>query len=118
MIAPAPILPPYVTPAELASHFAVSERMVREKAQSIGACCIMGKKMVHLQHHVEMLLEAFQPCHSKSSNAVKSGTTEDLLPEGNYAALQARLKKPMPNGSKRKSSKERGTVVSMGRGPG
>lgn len=65
----APLLPEYATSEELAAHFGTSDRWVRSKAREIGACCIMGKKMIHLRHHVEMLLEELQPCQLNSTSA-------------------------------------------------
>jgi len=37
------ILPEYVTPANMAAHFNVGERWIRDKAREIGACCILDK---------------------------------------------------------------------------
>jgi hypothetical protein len=111
------LLPDFVTPEEFADHFGVGERWVRDRAREIGACCILSKKMRLFSHHIEKMLEASE-CPSHSTNAEKSGTTEVLFPEGNFAALQARLKESVPKGSKRKSKAERGSVVSMARARG
>ena len=39
-------LPKTTTPAELAKHLGWSERRVRSEAKRIGACLIMGNRMV------------------------------------------------------------------------
>lgn len=112
------ILPEYVTPGAIADHFGVGERWIRDKAKEIGACCIFGNKMIHLPHHVETLLEALQPCPSNSTSAAKSGITEGLFPGGDYADLQKRLTAKQRKGSKLKSNKGHGSVVSMDRARG
>ncbi|WP_424987987.1 hypothetical protein [Microbulbifer sp. S227A] len=109
------LLPEYTTPADLAGHFGVAERTLREKLREIGAFAILGKKMVLFPEHVEDLKEAMK-CPSHSTDAAKSGTIEGVLPVGDFAGLQARLKKPMQKGSNRKSNSKPGSVVSMGRG--
>tara|TARA_R100001530_G_scaffold57248_2_gene41665 strand:+ start:320 stop:673 length:354 start_codon:yes stop_codon:yes gene_type:complete len=111
------ILPPYVTPQEIAAHFGVGERWVREKAMEIGACCIIAKKMVHLPHHVEAMMEALE-WPSNSTSAGKSSTSEAALPGGNSDALRERLIAKKRSGSKRRSSKALGSVVSMGQARG
>jgi hypothetical protein len=111
------ILADYVEPGEFAEHFGMPERQVRKLARDICACLIFGKRMIFLRHHVDMLLEAMTPCRSSSTSGEASGTTREQLPAGDYAALRARLKKPMRKGSRRKSSTERGNVVSMARAP-
>jgi len=109
------IIPETTTPVELAEKLGASPRYVQDKVRALGCYCKIGGKVVMRDHHVEMFMKAME-CHSNSICAAKSGTTGDPLPEGNYAALQARLKKPAPKGSKRKSNKGRGNVVSMGQG--
>ena len=36
------ILPAYVTPQEIAAHFGVGDRWVKDKARELGACCIIA----------------------------------------------------------------------------
>ncbi|MEP2181312.1 MAG: hypothetical protein ABJI78_01270, partial [Roseibium sp.] len=100
----ATILPAYVTPQEFAAHFGVGERWVREKAVEIGACCIIAKKMVHLTHHIEAMMEALE-CPSNSTSAGKFSTLEAALPGGNSDALRERLTAKKRSGSRRKSNK-------------
>jgi hypothetical protein len=114
----ASLLPDHVTPADLAGHIGVSERELRRLARELGACRIIGKAMILLPEDVETILEASRPCQSKSTNAAGSGTTEDQLPEGDFAALRKRLKNKTQSVSRQKSSTKRGSVVSMDRARG
>ena len=113
----APLLPDYTTPADLAGHFGVPERTLREKLREIGAYAILGKRMVLFSEHVEALKESMQ-CHSRSSDAERSGTTEGQLPEGNYTSLRERLTEKSRKGSRRKPKRVHGGVVSMDRARG
>ena len=112
---PAP-LQDFVTPDVFAAHYGFSERTVREQARALGACALLGNRMILLPDHCAMILEAAKPCPSPSTVAAKSGTTGVPLPEGSYAALQAQRTKALPNGSKPRSKAKRGVVVSMDRG--
>lgn len=112
------ILPDYITPEVLAGHIGVSERELRRLARAHGACRIIGNKMMLLSEDVETILEVSRPCHSNSTHAAGSGTTEEQLPEGDFAALRKRLTEKSRSGSRQKSNTGRGSVVSMGRGQG
>ena len=109
--------PEYTTPAELAGHLGMSVRTVKEKVAEIGAYAKLGRRRVMFPHHVHEFMEAIQ-CRSHSTDEAKTGTTGGPWPEGDYAALRARLTGPSRNGSKRKPKPKRGNVVSMGRGQG
>lgn len=107
--------PDFTTPAELAEWLGVSQRTLREKAASVGAGRRFGKRTILLEDDVAAIMEATKQCPSSSSGAVRSGTTEVPLPEGDFEALQKRLTGKSRNGSRRKPKIERGSVVSMGR---
>ncbi len=110
------LLPRFITPEALADHFGVSERTIRDLARELGACSTIGKKMILLEGHVDLILEATRSCRSQSTKGAKSGTTEEVLPEGDYEALRAlRTKKPR-NGSRLKKKQKPGNVISMDRG--
>ncbi|GGO55173.1 hypothetical protein [Roseovarius pacificus] len=111
------LLPPYTTPADLADHFGVSERTLRGTIRDLGAYAKLGQKTILFQEHVEQLKEAMK-CPSNSSSAMASGTSEELLPEGDFTSLQKRLIGKSRNVSKRKPKPKRGNVVSMGQGQG
>lgn len=81
------ILPDTITPAAFARHMGWSERRVRQQARALGACRVLGNRMVLTQSDVETLLEAARPCPSKSSGAGRFGTTGGPLPGGDYATL-------------------------------
>lgn len=108
-------LPEYATPADLADHFGMSERTIRDKLREFGCYSQIGRKWVLFPEHVENFKEALK-CRSNSTNAGTSGTTGARLPEGSYAALQAQRKRSSQSGSGRKPKRKRGEVISMGRG--
>jgi len=107
-------LPAITKPADLALHLGVSERALRVKARTIGACCELGKTMWFTDSRVALIMEATQ-CPSNSSGAAKSGTSQEQLPEGDFAALAALRTKPSPNESRTKLRRKPGVVISMDR---
>src|SRR4051812_3044085 len=88
-------LPDFTTPEILAEHLGWSERRVRELARRLGACRILGNRMVLTKRDVDSILEATRPCPSKSISAGKSGTTAARLPDGDYGALVKQRTKPL-----------------------
>jgi hypothetical protein len=54
-------LPRVFNPEEVAEHFGWSARKLREKAREIGACRVLGNRMVLTQGDVARLLEATRP---------------------------------------------------------
>jgi hypothetical protein len=106
-------LPNFTTPGELAKHLGMSERTLREKARSVGACRELGKTMIMLDEDVAILMESLKQCPSRSTSAAKSGTTGALSPGGDYADLQARRSKRAPKGSRPTSKAARGKVILM-----
>ena len=111
------LLPEVATADQLAARFGVPVRTLKEFAREIGACRILGNSMWFTEDDVNAIMEAARPCPSKSTSAVRSGTIEAPLMGDDYAALQKRLTAKQQKGSKRKSSNERGNVISMGRRP-
>lgn len=112
-----PLLPEHIKPRDLANHLGVSERTVRKIARDLGACRIIGKEMIFLSEDLDTFMEGIKQCPLDCKNVGTSGTTQERLPGGDYAALRDRLTKPSRKGSRRKSSTAPGNVVSMGRGP-
>lgn len=108
-------LPQFTTPEELAGQAGWSERKLREIARKIGACRIVGNRMVLTQTDVDAILEATRPCPSKSTVEAKSGTTEARLPSGDYEALQELLTATKRSPSQSNSKRSSGEVISMGR---
>jgi hypothetical protein len=109
-------LPVHVTPDQLAQHLGVSERTLREQARNLGACRIIGKKMILLESDVDLIMEATRSCRSQYTSGAKSGTTGAPLPDGDYAALQAQRKKRLPKGSQPMRKPKSGVVISMDQG--
>lgn len=108
-------LPEITTPGELAERLGWSERRVRDKARELGACRILGNRMILLPQDVETLLEATKPCPSKSTNAARFGITEARLPGGDYEALRAQRTKTQPRASRPKPNGSTGKVILMDR---
>ena len=84
-----PKLPDFTTPEDLARHLGWSPRRIRMAARQLGACRIMGNRMILTMADVDAIMEASRPCPSRSANAAVSGVTAARLPAGDYAALQA-----------------------------
>lgn len=53
--------PKAITPEEFAKHFGWSPRKVRQIARDIGACRIVGNRMMLLQEDIDAILEASKP---------------------------------------------------------
>lgn len=78
-------LPPVFTPDQIAKHFGWSPRKVREFAREIGACRILGNKMVLTQEDLDALIEASKPAPLPRRNVVTP--THPVYPMGSYAEL-------------------------------
>src|SRR5882724_4437963 len=106
------ILPDVTTPAELADRLGWSERSLRYLARRLGACRVLGNRMVLLPQDVHTIMEATR-CPSNSISATRSGITGAQLPAGDYAELVKRRTKikrrlKLPN-----SKSASGNVVPM-----
>jgi len=108
----ADLLPPHTTPEDLAEHIGVPVRTVKERARAIGACRILGKRMIMLAGDVQLLLEDMRPCPSKSSAEAKSGTTAATPPAVDYEALRARRTASSPSASPQKPKPALGVITS------
>lgn len=108
-------LPDHTTPEQLAETYGWSERRVREIARSLGACRIMGNRMVLLPDDVKAILEASRPCPLNSIDVGKSGITGARLPDGDYEVLRAFRSRKPPNELPHQKNKSTGKVILMGR---
>src|ERR1700756_5609872 len=108
-----------ITPAQLAAALGWSERRVRDKARELGACRLMGNRMILLPEDVQALLEATK-CPSSSLSGKRAmedifGTTGGQLPaidyEGRLAQRTARSRRVLSPRSKTDST----NVISMDR---
>lgn len=104
-------LPEYTTPDELAIHLGWSARKLKATARALGACRVLGNRMVLTRSDVEIILEATKPCPSSSSSAGKSGTTPARLPGGDYEALLRLRRSQKPSGSPTRSKAKNSKVV-------
>lgn len=107
-------LPEGITPAEFSQRYGWSERRVRDKARELGACRILGNRMVLLPDDVNAILEATK-CPSNSIGAVKFGTTAAKLPGGTYADLVKQRTRTPRRERPPKSRPMDGNVISMDR---
>jgi hypothetical protein len=105
-------LPEAITPAQFAKRYGWSERRVRDKAKELGACRILGNRMILLPEDVCTILEATK-CPSSSIGAVKFGTTAARLPGGTYADLVKQRTKTSRRERPPKSNPTAGNVISM-----
>ncbi len=64
------------TPEEIAEKFGWSPRRVRKLAREIGACRILGNRMVLLEEDVQALLNATKP--QPTSEATRSASIPGL----------------------------------------
>ena len=108
-------LPETTTPEALADHMGWSERRVRDLARRLGACRILGNRMVLLGEDVAAIMEAAKPCPSRSI-AVRealSGSIGERLPDVDSVALLAHLTKKPRKEFRPRSKTSSGNVVSM-----
>ena len=57
----------------------VSERTLRERARSLGACRVLGKAMILLPEHIDLIFEEPEQCRSRNTSAtVSGGSVEEL----------------------------------------
>jgi hypothetical protein len=66
-------LPAAVTPEALAERLGWSARRVRDKAREIGACRILGNRMILLPQDVDAILEASRPCFEQRNGPQDHG---------------------------------------------
>jgi hypothetical protein len=72
--------PEQVVAAFKAKGIDVSERKLRERARKLGACRILGKTMILLPEHVDLIISEPDKWQSKStSEATSTGGAADLL---------------------------------------
>lgn len=62
-------LPKVFSPEEVARHYGWSPRKVRQKVRKIGACRILGNRMVMTEADVALLLEAAKPAPHPTSTS-------------------------------------------------
>ena len=72
--------PEQVVAAFKAKGIEVSERKLRERARKLGACRILGKTMILLPEHVDLIIAEHDKWPSKNtSEATSTGGADDLL---------------------------------------
>src|SRR6516165_1933234 len=107
-------LPESITPAEFARRYGWSERRVRREARKLGACRILGNRMVLLLEDTRTILEATK-CPSPSIGAAKSGTSGGRLPATDYEARLAQRAARSQRALRPRKSTTTTNVVSMDR---
>lgn len=51
-------LPPVYTPETVAEHLGISERRLRDMARQLGACRVIGNRMILTEGDVQLIMEA------------------------------------------------------------
>ena len=108
-------LPEVTTPADLAQRLGWSERHVRDLARRLGACRVLGNRMVMLPDDVAAIMEATKPCPSKSISVREalSGNIGERLPDIDSVDLLAQLTRKPRRELRPRSKTNSGNVVSM-----
>jgi AraC-like DNA-binding protein len=106
------ILPATVTPKALADQLGWSEKRVRRLAKRLGACRILGNRMILLPQDIETLMEATK-CPSSSTAAKPSGTIAEPLMAVSYEDRLAQRTAKSRRNLQPRSKPETGNVVSM-----
>lgn len=101
-------IPSFTTPDEFAAHFGWSPRQVRSMARKLGACRIVGNKMIMLKEDVEQLLEATRP--KPTANEDDSPRTPSPSPVTAQSAVEAIRRKAAMAASKQPRS-SRGKLI-------
>jgi len=109
-----------ITPEAFAKDMGWGAKRVRQLAKKLGACCILGNRMVLLPRHLEIITKATEPCPSSSSNdtsgtAALFGTTGEMLPATTYAERLAQRTRKTRRELHPRSSTNASTVISMDR---
>jgi len=101
-------IPSFTTPDEFAAHFGWSPRKVRSMARKLGACRIVGNKMIMLKEDVEQLLEATKP--KPTAKEDDSSRIPSPSPVTAQSALEAIRRKAAIDASKHPRS-SRGKLI-------
>ena len=79
-------IPDAISPETFAKAYGWSEKRVRRVARKLGACRVLGNRMMLLPQDIHVILEWSKPCPSSCLNVKPSGITEARLPAVDYAA--------------------------------
>ena len=88
-------LPHAISPEEFAKEMGWGVKRLRRLAKKLGACRVVGNRMVLMPEDIETILKATKPCPSSSIDVkdLLSGTTGGRLPEIDYEEqLKQRIK--------------------------
>ena len=99
-----------ITPDELAKRLGWSARRLKDLARRLGACRILGNRMIMTHDDVATIMEATR-CRSKSTSGGKSGTIAGQLPVGGYEGLLALRQKTLRNKSRPGKKAKPGNVI-------
>lgn len=107
----------HIKPGDLAKDLGWSEKRLRRLAKRLGACCVLGNRMILLPRHVDLITKAVEPCpsHSIDVNQAESGTTADPLMGVSYEDLLAQRIAKSQRKLQPRSKPETGNIVSMAR---
>ena len=107
----------HVKPAKLAKDLGWSEKRLRSLAKRLGACAVLGNRMILLPRHVDLIMKAVEPCPSSCTDVrrVESGTIAGPSMETSYETRLAQRIEKSRRKLQPRSKPETGNVVLMDR---
>lgn len=107
----------HVKPAELAKDLGWSEKRLRSLAKRLGACSVLGNRMILLPRHVELIMKAVEPCPSNYTDVrrVESGTIAGPSMDVSYETRLAQRTAKSRRGLQPRQKPQTGNVVLMDR---
>jgi len=97
-------LPAYYTPAEVAEHFQVSERALRQQVRLLGCCRVIGKRIFLTCDDVSALLDAWRPQPAPADQECSRVPLRDMGTSSTERAL-AHLERLAEGGKKMRGKK-------------
>src|SRR4051812_47815630 len=108
------VIPPTVTPKDLADATGWSERSVRRTARALNACLGTGRGMRLTAADVQAIMEE-KRCPSRSTSGARSTTTGARFPVGDYEVLRAQRTKSEPKELRPRKKPNSGNIITMDR---
>jgi hypothetical protein len=105
----------HVKPDKLAKDLGWSSKRLRALAKRLGACAILGNRMILLPRHVDTIIKAVEPCPSNCLSAADIGITGGRLPVTDYEDRLAQRREKSRRVLQPRLKDEPGNVVLMDR---
>ena len=105
----------HVKPGDLARDLGWYEKRLRSLAKRLGACSVLGNRMILLPRHIDLIMKAVEPCPSKSIDVREalSGNIGERLPAIDSVDLLAHLTKKPQRELRPRLKTSSGNVVSI-----